>query len=343
MKRCKRCVMVSTRPGITFDRHGICLPCRVFDKKKKVNWKKRWKELEELCDKYRKNNGEYDCIITVSGGKDSTYQVGLFKERLNMNPLGIMIDNTSWTMTGRMNFQNLSDRFDMDIINFTPSRKKIRERTLQDFINECHPNKYWDEILYRKPLEIAQKLGIKFVIWGENTSLTAGGPRNKESPNAKLLMQDPEEFPELEVIFTSYYVPWSRFYNVEYSMKNGFKTLKNTGEWIRLGMKGFEYEQVDTIGYMINNYCKFIKFGFSMITELCSDAIRHGVMTREEAMIRINEDDWKLDNRMLLDFLKFTRLSEPQFWEIINKHVNTDLLEIREGYWKLKEEFLNAR
>ena len=72
MKYCKKCLMPDTRPGIKFDDDGICYPCIHYEKSKTTNWEKRWKELESLCDKYRGSNGNgYDCIIAVSGGKDS--------------------------------------------------------------------------------------------------------------------------------------------------------------------------------------------------------------------------------------------------------------------------------
>ena len=91
MKRCKKCVIINIRPGISFDDAGICFPCKNYENKKNMNQKQRWSELEELCNKHRKDDGSYDCIITVSGGKDSTYQVGLFKENLKMNPLFLMV------------------------------------------------------------------------------------------------------------------------------------------------------------------------------------------------------------------------------------------------------------
>ncbi len=342
--------MPETRPGITFNEEGVCLPCQMFEQKKNVNWKERWYELGELCEKYRRKHRigglKYDCVIALSGGKDSHFQVGLFKNILGMNPLGIMIDNTSWTETGRKNFDNLSEQFGIDIITFTPNRKEMKKRVKEDFIKYCHPMKYWDEILYRKPLEIAQNLGIDLVIWGENTSLVFGGSMDKESPDAKRLIARPEDFPDLEVIFTSYYVYWSRFFNADYAKSNGFITLEE--EWKRWGMDGFEYEQIDTVGYLVNQYCKFIKFGFKCITELCSDAIRHGIMTREEAIKRVNEDDFKLDYEMEKDFREFIGITAKNFWFYIDKHVNRDLLEkksyfyqgweYKEDFWRLKED-----
>jgi hypothetical protein len=108
MKYCKKCVMPDTRPYLKFDNEGVCYPCRRFEHRKEVDWKKRWIELEKLADKYRGSNGDYyDCIITVSGGKDSHFQTYIFKEKLNMNPLLVSIDNNTWTQTGRLNWDNL--------------------------------------------------------------------------------------------------------------------------------------------------------------------------------------------------------------------------------------------
>lgn len=337
MKRCKLCVMTDTRLGIKFNKEGVCYPCLNFENRKNIDWNERWEELEDLCDKHRQNDGHYDCVITISGGKDSHYQVYLFKEVLKMNPLGIMIDNFSWTETGRMNFNNISERFGIDILTFTPNRKLMKEKMRSDFIEYLHPAKHWDEILYRKPLELAKKFGIDLIVWGENVNMEIGGLNYKETSNALCLTEKPEEFKSLDVIFTSYYIPWSRFRNVELAKKKGFKSLNDTKEWEREGYKGFEYEQVDTIGYLTNAYCKFIKFGFSSITEFCSDAIRHSKMEREEAINIVKNNDWKIDPIMLEDFCRGLNITKEFFWKIVDKFANREILEKRNDMWRLKD------
>ena len=89
MKYCKKCTMPDTRPGITFDENGVCCACNHYENRKKVDWDKRWKEFEALCDNYRGCNGpgNYDCAIAVSGGKDSHFQVHIMKEVMHMNPI----------------------------------------------------------------------------------------------------------------------------------------------------------------------------------------------------------------------------------------------------------------
>ena len=243
-----------------------------------------------------------------------------------------MIDNGSWSKTGRENFYNLSKRFGVDILTFTIDVKKSTERAREDFFNHAHPARYWDSILYTLPMEMAKKLGIKLVIWGENIRDIIGG-------------KDPVDADSWDVktIYTSDYVPWSRYDNVKYARENGFKTLEDTKEWNRWGWEDFPYEQIDTIGYLVNLYCKFIKFGFAHATEFYSDMIRHGLITREEGLKKVLENDWKLDPKMEKDFCEGIGITRNEFWETIDKFANKDLLfksrECIPAMWMLKEEY----
>jgi len=344
MKRCKICGMSNQRPGIKFRDNDVCYPCINFEKYQNNDWNERWNQLEILCDKYRSNEGNYDCIATVSGGKDSTYQIGLIKETLGMNPLCFMIDNgEGWTKTGRRNFYNLSERFDVNILTYTPSVKKMKDMTRKGFFEKLWPEEHWDSILYEIPMEYAQKLGIKLIFWGEDTSFMTGGAEWQESPNA-LKQSSPEvreRFKDLDVIFLSYYVPWSRYKNLEYAKKNGFKGLDDTNEWDREGLEGYPFEQVDTVSYLLNQVFKYIKFGFSNQTELGADAIRQGIKTREQVLKDIEKYEWKIDPIMIEDFLKSLNISEEDFWKTIDKFANKELLfKDDDGFWKLKKDYL---
>ena len=100
MRFCTKCVMPDTRPGIVFDEEGVCIACRHNELKKSIDWEARYKELEAICNKYRrpKNGvGQHDCIIAVSGGKDSHYQVHVMKELFDMNPLLVTVEDMSPT------------------------------------------------------------------------------------------------------------------------------------------------------------------------------------------------------------------------------------------------------
>ena len=347
-KRCKKCLMPSTRPGIEFNEEGICYPCVAFELRKKVDWEQRFKELEKLCDQYRKMEG-YDCLITVSGGKDSMRQVQIMTEQMAMNPLCLMIDNFSWSETGRKNYYNLSDRFGVELLCYTPNRKYMKYRVKEDFINHLHPARFWDELLYSIPHEYAKRFDIELVVWGENPALEKGGLNLDDPENAlrqleshrKLTDGDPNlrQF-QLKSIFLDHYVPWSRYENIGFAMVNGLKTLDNL--WDRQGYECFPFEQVDTVGYLVNEYAKYIKFGFGAMTELCSDAIRHKVMTRGEGLRRVRELDWKIDPLMVSDFCEGIGMKKEDFWYTITKHANKDLLSysLDDQRWKLREEYL---
>ena len=128
MRYCKKCVMPDARPGIVFDEEGVCRPCRIAEERKNINWDKRMEALKALCDKHRGRNGNYyDCVVTVSGGTESYFQVYVMKELMNMNPLLVKVYNFSWTKTGLNNFNNLSEAFGCDTISLHLNRKMARK------------------------------------------------------------------------------------------------------------------------------------------------------------------------------------------------------------------------
>ena len=367
MRYCKKCVMPDTRPGMKFDEEGVCYPCRHYEERKTTNWDERWKELEILADKYRGSNGDYyDCIITVSGGKDSHRQTYIFKEKLNMNPLLVSVDNFTWTETGRRNWTNLLTTFGVDahVMSLNPQIcKKMFRKALEKLGS---PTWYFDRAIYAYPFQIAIKLGIPLIVYGENTSYEYGGPLTKETYSAidqikndvvkpvpwefflddEIKMKDlnPGVNPSieeiegagLEPIFLSYFVPWDGYENYLFAKSRGFKSLDDTGEWKREGFLE-QYDQIDTVGYLTHTWFKFPKFGHQRVTEVASLYTRSGRMTREEAVKVVNEEDYKLDRKMLNDFLEFTEYSEEDFWKVVDKFANREIVEKREGVWRLKE------
>jgi N-acetyl sugar amidotransferase len=359
--------MPDTRPGIKFDDEGVCYPCRNYEKRKTVDWGKRWQELEKLAAKYRGSNGNfYDCIITVSAGKDSYYQTHIFKEKLKMNPLLVSVDNLSWTQTGRHNFSNMLTTFGVDahIISLNPQVcKKIFRKALEKLGS---PTWYFDRAIYTYPLQVAIKLNIPLIVYGENTNYEYGGPLYEETYSSidqinndvvkpvpwdfflddELTMKDlnPGVLPgkkeiakaKLEPIYLSYFLPWDGYENFKWAQTRGFKSLDDTGEWKREGFLE-QYGQIDTIGYLTHSWFKFPKYGHNLVTDVASLYIRAGRMTRAEAVKLVNEEDYKLDRKMLKDFLDFTEYKEEDFWKVVEKFANKDIVEKRNGVWRLKE------
>lgn len=144
MRYCKKCVMPDTRPYMKFDEEGSCYPCRNYERKKATDWDARFKELKTICDNYGKDNGSYDCVIAVSRGKDSIFQIYVMKELMDMNPLLVSVSTLfSWADAGRHNFNNMCDAFGRDIISLYLNRRtracliKLRE-IIQPMLIKCH-------------------------------------------------------------------------------------------------------------------------------------------------------------------------------------------------------------
>lgn len=177
MQYCTKCVMPSTRPGISFDENGVCSGCRSYDNRKNVDWDARFKELEKLCDKYRGMNGSsYDCAIAVSGGKDSHYQVHLMKEVMDMNPILFTVeDNFPMTEAGKHNLKNISEEFGCNIISLKPDIKTQKKLMRYTFEKYGKPTWFLDRLIYTYPLHMALKFNTPLLVYGENVSYEYGG------------------------------------------------------------------------------------------------------------------------------------------------------------------------
>ncbi|AVK82793.1 N-acetyl sugar amidotransferase [Lysinibacillus sp. B2A1] len=364
MKFCKKCVMPNTRPGIYFDEEGICQACRAEEKKDKTDWDARHRELEALCDKYRrKNEGDYDCIIAVSGGKDSHFQVYYFKEVMNMNPLLVSVeDNFTMTEAGKHNLKNISERFGCHLISLKPNLKAQKAVMRKTFENEGKPTWYIDRLIYTYPLHIAAKFNIPLIIYGENISYEYGGKERVETYSAKnqinngvasdipfeqlvddeisindlTFCQAPEQevLNKIEPIYLSYFVRWNSYANYIFAKKNGFKDLSH--EWQR--EHTFEnFDQVDSMAYLVHPWLKYPKFGHASATDYASKFIRYGLITREEGIELVKKYDHKIDQKAVLDFVDFLGYTLTDFYSIVDKFYNHEIFEINQfGEWSLK-------
>jgi len=365
MKYCAKCLMPDTRPGLEFDDNGVCLACVHYEKSKNTDWDERWTQLEKLCDKYRGSNGNsYDCAIAVSGGKDSHMQTFVMKEKLKMNPILLEVGNVDWTDVGRKNLDNLSDTFGCDIIQLQPNIKTNRILTKKAFKELGQSSWYIDSIIYAFPYKMAIKLGVKLLVYGEDVNYNYGGKQNEEKASAMLqpynkvvqpyneewlkdekltekdfeitkppTVNECEKF-GLDPIYLSYFVPWNSHHNYELAKKWGFRHLgheHNREGWLE------DYDQIDTLSYLVNPYLKYLKFGHSVATDIGSRWIRYGMKTREEMIPLVEENDKKIDQGVVEKFCEFTKISLSEFWKIMDKWYNRDLFEQdKDGVWHPK-------
>lgn len=368
MKYCTKCVMPSTRPGITFNEEGVCSACQSYEHRKLVDWDKRWDEFKVICDKYRGMNGPdgYDCMIAVSGGKDSHFQVYLMKEVMGMNPLLVSAeDNLPMTEAGMHNIKNISEAFGCDLISMKPNIKAQKKVMKYTFEKYGKPTYFIDRYIYTYPLHMAVKFNTPLLVYGENVSWEYGGVGTDkvETYSAKgqitngvgggidtgeliqatgiskkdLNFFEPptkEDMDKLDPIYISYFTQWNSFKNYEIAKKYGFHDL--THEWNRTHHVE-QMDQVDSRAYLIHPWLKYPKFAHATATDYASRMVRYGMITRDEAIELIKKHDHDLDALAVRDFCNFLGYTESEFWKIVDSMYNTELFDKNElGMWVLK-------
>ena len=364
MRRCKKCFMPDTRPGSIFDKEGVCQACRNYEKRNSIDWDLRKKELDELCDKYRRNDGYYDCLIPVSGGKDSHRIVYEMKVSRNMNPLLITIgDAFTKTQAGLKNYRNLGETFNCDHMLFDLSIDLFKRVTRLAFEKSGEPLKFVEAAIYTVPMKLSIKLGISLVVFGENAAYEYGTTADEnslanetvkrifDSIDVNFWMENgvsmkemnaiiPPTNDELEesnplIIYLSYYVPWSSTVNLNIARRYGFSDLAH--EWIREGYIE-NFEQIDSIAYIIHLWMKYPKFGFQRTSDIASRRAREGLLSLSEAKKIINEYDHMIDQRALDDYCNTLGYSKKEFWDIVDQFWNLDLFENIHGIWRKKKD-----
>ncbi len=174
LKYCTRCVMPHTKPDLHLDGDGVCNACRSYERRQHVDWDQRRDELVRILDKHRSKNGNWDCIIPVSGGKDSTYQVVRIKQ-LGFNPLCVTATTCDLSPIGEFNIENLK-RLGVDHIAFSPNplaRAKLNRIGLTEVGDISWPEHVG---IFTIPVQLAVKFQIPLIIWGENSQNEYGGP-----------------------------------------------------------------------------------------------------------------------------------------------------------------------
>ncbi|SIN98467.1 N-acetyl sugar amidotransferase [Halodesulfovibrio marinisediminis] len=372
MRFCKKCVMPDTRPGIRFGDDGVCQACNAEEQKNKTDWDARWKELEALCDKHRGKygKGNWDCIIAVSGGKDSHRQVHVIKEQLGMNPLLVSVeDNFTMTEAGKHNLQNISESFGCHLITIKPNKRVQKQLAKICFEKWGKPTWFVDRLIYTFPLHMAIKFKLPLVIYGENISYEYGGIDSEETPSAlaqvengvasdipwsELLSDDVTEkdlylckAPEmnndfqLDPVYLSYFIRWNSYENYLVAKSLGFKDIKH--EWQREHTPEW-FDQIDTMGYLVHAWMKYPKFGHATATDYASKFVRYGLMSREEAVLVVKRFDHQVDQKAVDDFCNFTGYTLREFYEIVDKFYNTELFtKDKFGQWVLKQPVWDCR
>lgn len=357
LRYCRRCVMPETRPDLKIDEEGICNACRAFERRKNVDWLQRKKDLISILERYRSKDGNnYDCIVPVSGGKDSTYQVLKMLE-LGMNPLCVTATTDHLSRIGRLNIENIKN-LGVDYIEVSVNpiiRSRINRLTLKNIGDISWPEHVK---IFTIPVRTAVQMNIPLLIWGENSQDEYGGPAAAVANNvlnrrwleefggllglrvADLVGQEGIEYKHLipytyptdeelkrvgvTGLFLGHFFAWDGYSNAILSQAHGFTTYHTTVEGSIVN-----YENLDNCQTGIHDYFKFLKFGFGRASDIASLHVRRGRLTREEGMALVRRHDgrfpWSYLEEPLEKILQPLDMTVEEFVVVCDRFTNKKL------------------
>lgn len=372
LKYCVRCVMPHTKPDLHIDEEGVCNACRSMEKRKDVDWGQRHHELLTVLDKYRKHGTNWDCIVPVSGGKDSTYQV-IRMLQLGLNPLCVTSTTCDLSDIGRKNIENIK-KLGVDYVEFSPNplvRAKLNKIGLIEVGDISWPEHVG---IFTIPVRAAVQYNVPLIVWGENSQNEYGGPASA-SDNNTLTRRWLEEFggllgmrvadltesygieqrhllpyqypsdEELQRVgvtglFLGHYLSWDGLSNALIAQANGFITYDQPVEGSMVN-----YENLDNHQTGIHDYFKYLKFGFSRTTDIACLHVRRNRITRQDAIEIVKARDgkfpWTYLGKPIDKILEPLDMSVDEFIKICDKFTNKKIFKKDASGSLIKDKYGN--
>lgn len=363
MKYCKRCILPDTRPGLDFRSDGLCSACANFDERNFIDWKNREVLFDEVVTYAKQNSNGYDCLIPVSGGKDSTWQTIVCLEH-GLNPLCVTWKTPGRTEIGQRNLDNLIS-LGVDHIDYQISpkvEKKFMLKALNKFGSTAIP---MHMALFNIPLKIALSFGIPLVVWGENSAFEYGdaseermgfkldsnwlkrygvthGTTTKDWISDNLTLKEltpyfgptPEELEKCGTlaVFLGYYFAWDVETTKGIAQANGFE-----GSICGCPKTGiYDFADIDDDFISIHHFLKWYKFGITRAFDNLSLEIRNGRISRSEAIEKIKDLGEQLPENDIEKICKFLDISKKTFFTLCEKFRNHDIWYKDNRTWKIR-------
>jgi N-acetyl sugar amidotransferase len=388
VKFCSKCVISNQRPSsviefknnpgdrkptIMFDEDGVCSACRYAEQKEKIDWQQKERELIALCDKHRRSDGGYDCIVPGSGGKDSAFTAHILRYKYGMNPLTVTWAPHKYTTIGWQNLQSWIHS-GLDNMLYTPNGRVHRILTRLAFEILVHPF---------QPFIIGQRLigprfsvlyNIPLVFYGENQAEYGNNIKENEKPTMDmsffheseqdvmdlvlggvkvrdLLEQHDIELRDLtpylpldgqklqktgtEVHYLGYYLKWDPQECYYYASENtGFQANSERTEGSYSKYSSID-DKIDPLHY----YTTLVKFGIGRATYDAAQEIRNGKITREEGVALVKRYDTEFPAKFFDEILEYMGISMERFEEVIDKARSPHLWQVGEdGLWHLRHQ-----
>jgi N-acetyl sugar amidotransferase len=357
IRHCARCLYPDTKPDLAFDGNGVCSACVAFERRAEVDWDAREAEFRAIVAEYRSKDGSnYDCLVPVSGGKDSTYQVIRLLQN-GLNPLCVTATTDSLADIGRRNIENLK-KIGTDYLEVT-CNPKVRRHINKIALTEVGDISWPEHVcIFTVPVRIAVQLGIRLIVWGENPQNEYGGPA-AASGDRVLTRRWLEEFGGLlglrvsdlvdhdgieqrqliqytypsdaelrrvgvTGIFLGYFFPWDGWSNAILAQGHGFETFPRFVEGSLAN-----YENLDNYQTGIHDYFKYLKFGFGRATDIANNHIRRGRLSRSDAIELVKKHDgkfpWTYLGRPIAEILAEIEMTLDEFLAVCDRFTNKRL------------------
>ena len=350
LRRCSKCTMPETHETIVFDEAGVCNICRQHEyKREKVDWEARKKVFADTIEEYR-GKYDYDCLVPFSGGKDSTFVLYEMMKTYKVKPLVVSFDHGFFRPKHLQNTDAVLTKLGVDYLKFRPNMQIVKKLMIEslrrkgDWCWHCHTG------VFSWPMQMAIKLNIPLLIWGESTAeytsyydfdeqeeqneeafnkyinlgITAEdmvGMLNDPTVTARDLM--PYTYPRLKDLKAINYKSICYGTSHPWDVRKQVKLIKEELGWENDEVEGlpdqYGYTKRECAFNGVRDYLKFIKRGFGRTTQLTTDDIRAGVMERDTAVGLIQENDGKKP-ASLDPFLDFIDMNEQEFNEIAKSH-----------------------
>lgn len=366
---CKRCLYPVNHPyGMVLDDHGVCMGCRIHEEKDSLDWGERFRMLERIVHTNAQRMGRkgFDCIVPVTGGGDSYFIVHTVKNVLGMNPLLVNYNAHYNTKVGVRNLANLATVFDCDIVTSTLSPdllKRITRHTLKKY-----GSMYWQVLAgyLTFPVQVAVRFRIPLIIWGvqpwsEQTGMFSHLDEVEMTERCRKehgLMGISAE----DIVDSAAGVTRGDVQPFVYPYDSELETVGVRGlylsNYIRWDAKRQHEAMIDTYGYEssvqqrtfntyedvhcfhsagVHDYIKYLKYGYSKVTDHATREIRLKRMTREEGIAKVLEYSERNPADLSL-FLDWAEMSEREFLDCVwNRRDGRIWARDKSGEWVLRD------
>ena len=363
MKYCARCILPDSRPNLTIGPDGICNACRSHGTRPDIDWPAREGSFRLVVERAKRHSSGYDCLIPVSGGKDSTWQVIKCLE-YGLNPLAVTWKTPARTGIGQQNLDNLVS-LGVDHIDYQVNPKVEARFMRRALLEHGDPAIPMHMALFNIPLKIAVRFGIPLVVWGENSAFEYGGteeeqtgfkldsawlkkygvthgttaadwiaPDLTEKELTPYFGPDDDELERAGVlaVFLGYYLPWDPEETYSVAKAHGFRPSPRGA---KTGL--YDYADIDDDFISIHHWLKWYKFGFTRLYDNLSLEIRNGRISREQAMEIVARRGDETPHEDIAKLCDFIGMSPGEFMAAMEQFRNHDIWRQKDGVWYLPD------